>query len=62
MFDRVLAKLGRKQWWANLSGRMKGQQMWSAHRAGATVVRAVQDAQRTHIFAATLIFNQESQV
>ena len=38
VLDRVLAKVGGKQWWANVSGRAKAQQIWAAHQNGAKVV------------------------
>ncbi len=41
MLDRVIAKVGGKEWWANLSGRAKAQQMWTAHRGGAKVVSSL---------------------
>jgi len=41
VLDRVIAKVGGKEWWANLSGRAKAQQMWTAHRGGAKVVSSL---------------------
>ena len=41
VLDRVIAKVGGRNWWANLSGRAKAQQMWAAHQSGAKVVRHV---------------------
>lgn len=43
VLDRVIAKVGGKQWWANLSGRAKAQQMWTAHRGGAKVGDALKN-------------------
>ncbi|KAL0051417.1 hypothetical protein WJX82_007067 [Trebouxia sp. C0006] len=43
VLDRVIAKVGGKEWWANLSGRAKAQQMWTAHRGGAKVGDALKN-------------------
>lgn len=43
VLDRVIAKVGGKEWWANLSGRAKAQQMWAAHRGGAKVGDALKN-------------------
>ncbi|KAL3142995.1 hypothetical protein ABBQ38_003276 [Trebouxia sp. C0009 RCD-2024] len=43
VLDRVLARVGGRQWWANLSGRAKAQQIWAAHQSGAKVGDALKD-------------------